>query len=263
MKNKIIYILLTIFILVFIISGSLLIRDLYRSKKEDSANKELSKIVQEAQKEKEDIQEADNKEEEPIYAESGILYQYDKLWQKNHDMAGWLHIDGTNIDYPVMYTPKSPEYYLRRGFNKKYAFSGSLFLGEGWSEKGNYAVIYCHHMKDGTMFGPLYQYKAKKFASEHSIIRFDTLYTENEYEVLGAFYSKIYGINEKGVFRYYQYNDLSDPEVFNEFITQVKSYSLYDTGVTAEYGDKILTLSTCSYHTDNGRFVVVARKKRD
>lgn len=251
MKNKISYFILIVFTILFLFSSGFVIHYLWRSKKERNAYQELSKIVQEAQK------------NDSTYADSGILYQYDKLYQQNPDMVGWLHIDDTTIDYPVMYTPKSPQYYLRKGFNKKYSFSGSLFLGEGWSEKGNYSIIYGHHMKDGTMFGQLYSYKDKEFALEHPIIHFNTLHTENEYEVLGAFYSKIYGTNEKNVFRYYQYNNLENPKVFNEFIEQVKSYSLYNLGITTEYGDQILVLSTCSYHTKNGRFVVVARKKRE
>lgn len=95
------------------------------------------------------------------------------------------------------------------------------------------------------------------------MIRFDTLYERGKYEVMAAFYSKVYDVDEQGVFRYYEYTDLSSPERFQEYVEQVKATALYDTGVTAECGDQLLTLSTCSYHTADGRFVVVAKKEMD
>ncbi len=254
MKKKIMYIALIVFISIFLISGGLLIKDLLRSKKEKSANEKLVQIVHKA---KEEISKGNN-----IATKSGILYQYDKIYKKNNDMIGWIYIEGTNIDYPVMYKENDPEYYLRRGFDKKYAYSGSIFAGEGYSKEKNYVIIYGHNMKDESMFGTLNKYKTKKFAMEHPIIHFDTLTTENEYEIVGAFYSEIYDENKKDVFKYYEYDDLSNKDTFNEFMNKVKENTLYNTGVEAEYGDKIIILSTCSYHTDNGRFAVIAKEKK-
>ena len=79
--------------------------------------------------------------------------------------------------------------------------------------------------------------------------------------MIAAFYSRLYWKSEIGVFRYYQYTDLTDETVFNEFIEQVQAAAIYDTGFSAEYGDELLMLSTCNYHTTDGRFVVVAKKK--
>ena len=100
MNKKAINTILVIFIIIFIISGGLLIKDLLRSKKEIKTNIKLAQIVNISKKEIENIKK-DNKDKSSIYTESGILYQYDKLWQKNNDMIGWIHIDGTNIDYPI------------------------------------------------------------------------------------------------------------------------------------------------------------------
>lgn len=184
------------------------------------------------------------------------------MWEQNHDFAGWLSIEGTKIDYPVMFTPEEPEYYLRKAFDGRYAISGSLFIGEGCEPDGSHVIIYGHHMKDGTMFGSLADYADRDYWVEHPTIRFDTLDSDGEYEIFAAFYSRVYKVNESGVFRYYQYADLSEPERFAEFVAQAQEAALYDTGVTAEYGDKLLTLSTCSYHTSEGRFVVIAVKKQ-
>lgn len=197
----------------------------------------------------------------PTYAESGILYQYDAIYELNNDFAAWLYIPGTEIDYPVMYTPRNEQYYLRKNFEKKYATGGCLFIGKPWDEESNQTIIYGHNMHDGSMFGKLHDYKNKDYALEHKTIRFDTLHETREYEVIAAFYGKVYKVNDTGVFRYYRYTDLSTEKMFNEFIENVKKAALYDTGVDVEFGDRILTLSTCSYYTEAGRFVVVARER--
>ncbi len=197
----------------------------------------------------------------PVYAESGILYQYDAVYELNNDLAGWLYIEGAGIDYPVMYTPKNEQYYLRKNFEKTYATGGCLFIGKTWSEDSNQTIIYGHNMHDGSMFGHLHEYKSKEYALEHSIIHFDTLHETREYEVVAAFYGKVYKVDETGVFRYYRYTDLSTEAKFNEFMKNVRRAAIYDTGVDVQFGDRLLTLSTCSYYTNEGRFVVVARQR--
>ena len=197
----------------------------------------------------------------PVYAESGILYQYDAVYELNNDLAGWLYIEGAGIDYPVMYTPRNEQYYLRKNFEKTYATGGCLFIGKTWSEDSNQTIIYGHNMHDGSMFGHLHEYKSKEYALEHSIIHFDTLHETREYEVVAAFYGKVYKVDETGVFRYYRYTDLSTEAKFNEFMKNVRRAAIYDTGVDVQFGDRLLTLSTCSYYTNEGRFVVVARQR--
>lgn len=188
------------------------------------------------------------------------LPQYAPLYERNADFFGWLSIEGTDIDYPVMYSPDRPEYYLNRAFDGSYSGSGVPFVDAKCPADGNYYLIYGHHMQNKTMFGSLPKYADKSYYEGHPTIRFDTLYEQREYQVIAAFYSRIYGKNEAGVFRYYEYTDLSDQEVFDEYIRHVKTAAIYDTGLSAEYGDELLTLSTCNYHTQDGRFVVVARR---
>ncbi|MBQ3951769.1 MAG: class B sortase, partial [Oscillospiraceae bacterium] len=158
----------------------------------------------------------------PVYAESGILYQYDAVYELNNDLAGWLYIEGAGIDYPVMYTPRNEQYYLRKNFEKTYATGGCLFIGKTWSEDSNQTIIYGHNMHDGSMFGHLHEYKSKEYALEHSIIHFDTLHETREYEVVAAFYGKVYKVDDTGVFRYYRYTDLSTEAKFNEFMKNVR-----------------------------------------
>ncbi len=189
--------------------------------------------------------------------------RYDAVYAQNHDLFGWISIEGTKVDYPVMYTPEDPEHYLHRAFDGSSSQSGVPFLdGDCYEGCGNY-ILYGHHMRNGTMFATLQNYEKKEFWLEHPVIRFDTVREPGEYEVLAGFYARVYRKNEDAVFRYYNYTDLTDKETFDEFMNQVKAAALYDTGVTAEYGDGLLTLTTCSYHTSDGRFVVVAKRKEE
>ena len=259
---------------VFGISTFFAIRDVYRSKTENSANRELSSVVNDLKDEagrhrrrKDDPagsgEETDGEtsEEEDLYTEDGILKYLAPLYEQNSDLAGWLTIPGTTIDYPVMYTPEYIQKYLRMAFNGEWALSGSLFLGEGWSEDNNYAIIYGHHMQDGSMFCNLVDYESLEFAKEHPIVEFDTLREMGDYEVMCACLTQVTG--DPSAFHYYEYTDLRDPEIFAEFFEGVGTEALYFTDVKAEYGDRILVLSTCNYHTDNGRFYIVAVLKAD
>ena len=196
----------------------------------------------------------------PDEAEPVILPEYAAVFEQNNDFYGWLRIDDTPINYPVMHTPNDPQYYLRRAFDKSDAQSGTPFLdGACFEGCGNY-IVYGHHMKNETMFGTLPKYADKEYWEQHRTISFDTLYEHGEYEVIAAFYGKAIAEGDPG-FRYYQYTDLTDPDVFAEYMEQVNAAAIYDTEITAEYGDELITLSTCSYHTTDGRFVVVAKKR--
>ena len=115
-------------------------------------------------------------------------------------------------------------------------------------------------MLDGSLFRSRPKYESKSFWQAHPTIHIDTLYEEGEYEVLAAFYDRVYYTYEN-CFKFYQFIDAADEADFNNAISNFRSKALYDTGVTAAYGDKLITLVTCAYHVEDGRFVVVARKK--
>ena len=120
-------------------------------------------------------------------------------------------------------------------------------------------VIYGHHMNNGSMFADLEKFKSEDFWREHRTIAFHTLTDKNEYEILAAFKTVVY-TNSPDSFRYYRFTDAQSPEEFAAFVEKCKELSLYDTGISAEYGDKLITLSTCEYSRTNGRLVVVAKK---
>lgn len=186
---------------------------------------------------------------------------YAEYFGRNEDMAAWLLIPGMEIDYPVMQTMRDEEYYLRKGFDGKKDTNGCLIMDTDSSldPLGTNIIIHGHNMKSGKMFGTLMDYKDEEFYKEHKNIKLYTEDLEHNYEVVAVFYSQVYKKTDT-VFKFYKFFQADTEEEFQDFYDNIKAMSLYDTGVTAKFGDKFLTLTTCSYHVDNGRFAVVAKE---
>ena len=186
-----------------------------------------------------------------------------RLQEENSDIVGWLEIPNTTINYPVL-QGEDNEYYMYHNYKKQKSKNGSIFLTKDydWSIPSSNLLIYGHNMQNGTMFQELLRYKKEEFYKQHPIIRFTTEKEDAEYEIISAFPSRVYYKSEKNVFRYYYFVNAKNEAEYNEFVKNAKKASLYDIEATAEYGDQLLTLSTCSYHTEDGRFAVVARKRK-
>lgn len=189
-----------------------------------------------------------------------ILPEYQTLYQKNKKLIGWLKIADTIIDYPVMQTSNN-EYYLDHNYNQEYDKNGSLFLDYTCSiyPRSTNLIIYGHHMKSGQMFGQLQKYAKESYYKDHKIIRFDTIYEKGTYEVMYVFRSQVYNVDDL-VFKYYQFINANSGKEFDSYMKEMAEMSLYDTGVKAEFGDSLITLSTCDNSQEDGRFVVVAKK---
>jgi sortase B len=174
----------------------------------------------------------------------------------NGDFRGWLKIDGTDIDYPVVKASgKNQEYYLHRDFDKNYSFSGTPFIGSGCDENSDAFIIYAHNMKSDTMFGRLDDYADSEWALKHKDIVFETSEERRVYRVFAVFQTKIGAENE---YKYYEdVGNFSDSE-YAEITGRLKAKSKTDLGESPTEKTQLLMLSTCSYHTENGRFVVAA-----
>lgn len=200
--------------------------------------------------------------EEEDMLEPVMLQRFEKLYEENHDLAAWLFIEGMSIDYPVMQCGDD-EYYLHHDFYGNEDKYGCLYVRNSADLiSGTNFIIYGHDMKDGSMFGALDLYQKEGFYLEHPMISFDTLYEERTYEIIAVFRSRVYSEKEE-VFKYYEFYQADAQEEFDDFYRNIKELSLYDTGVTAEFGDTFLTLSTCDYYVEDGRFVVVAKRIMD
>lgn len=250
MKKNLYRILLGVFIILFIVSSIFVVRYFLTSSKTKSAYTELSDFVAKGTTSSEVSGET---EENP---KDNRLEAYAELKERNEDFFGWIKIADTNIDYPVMYT-EEPEFYLRKNFEKEYSDAGSVFLDYRYdeNERNNNLLVYGHNMNDGSMFADILKYKKQDYYNEHSVIEFD------EIDKLGKF--QIFAIFEEGTSGGFAYfNDIyySSNYQFKEFIKTLKKKSLYDTGVTPKYGERLLMLSTCETTAGEGRFVVVAKE---
>ena len=196
-------------------------------------------------------------DEEMVAEEAAKAYEkYGALYEQNNDFVGWIQIDGTNINYPVMQTPDNPDYYLKHSFENTWSDYGVSYLDEACViGQSNNLVIYGHHMSNGSMFCDLELYSDPAFCMDHPVIRFDTLSSFGEYEVIAVFR---YNTNQE-TFRYDREVNMDETR-FSWFMEQVHARELFSTGKDASFGDQMLTLSTCEYTYKNGRLVVVARK---
>ncbi len=203
-----------------------------------------------------------------------ILQNMRELYAMNDDMIGWLTIEDTKVDYPVMQTMQDEEYYLNRDFQKKYSSNGCLIMdtdsvvGSGTAandyadgtKPGTNLIIHGHNMKNGEMFGDLDRFKDQDYCDAHSIIRFRTLYEEREYEVISVFLSQVYLKSQTDVFKYYKFFQANTQEEFNDWYDNIRTLSLVDTKARARFGDEFISLSVCAYHVENGRLVVVGKR---
>lgn len=238
------------FLLLFIIFNAYLIYDGVESYRHYRSNERMAELLQDQGSE-------DNTEG----GELQILPKYSAIYEKNNEFAGWIKIPGTMVDYPVMMPKEDNNFYLNHSPEGEKSKYGSIYLDVDTdlaNRKGNY-LLYGHYFRDGNMFGTLEHYKEEGYWKEHPNIQFDTIYEEGNYEIIAVFLSQVYRKNEDA-FKYYQYVDITSKEEFERYVSHIKEQSLYDTGKTAQYGDSLITLSTCDYWTENGRLAVVARK---
>ena len=263
-KDIILDICLVVLLLVAAGSGAYIVRYYYVARTAQNNFDNLKDLM-------DDGQVSDGENDVKITLPSGtddkssvtILKRFEKLYEKNSDLAGWLTIDGTTIDYPVMYTPEDNEYYLHLDFDKNWSDPGTPFIDSHcrpFADRTSNVLIYGHNMKSGIMFRELLQYQNEDFYKEHTTIEFDTLYELGTYEVIAAFKAQIYADGDVDHYHYYEFFNADNKEEFDEYVNFAKSNTAYTIEESAQYGDELITLSTCSSHTDEGRFVVVAKK---
>ena len=191
------------------------------------------------------------------------MLQLESLQKENSDIVAWIEIENTDINYPVLQGSDN-NYYMTHNYKKEETKDGSIFLDKdyNWELPSSNLLIYGHNNQNGTMFQSLLNYKDEKYYKEHPTIRFTTSTEDSTYEIISAFESRVYYKSEQNVFRYYFFINTETEDDYNTYVENAKKASLYDTGKTAKYGDQLMTLSTCSYHTEDGRFAVVAKRSK-
>lgn len=249
LNNKVRITLIIVLFICLICSVSYLIMQNINSNK----NKNLYNELQE------DII-SDKVTEELSQVNSEFIEKVKELQKENADVKGWIRIEDTIINYPILQTTDN-DYYLTHNYKKEKSKYGSIFINTNSNLKdvNSNVIIYGHNMKDGQMFTDLLKYQDKSFYEEHPTIKIVTEESEKQYEIIYVFKSRIFYQDEKNVFRYYKYYSFENENKYNEYINNCKKEQLYDTGKTATYGDQLITLITCEYSQENGRLVVVAK----
>ena len=258
--NKKYKIILLLLIVTLAISSYFIIKEFAENKKEIDIYKDLQEVVIEELSNSNEDDKNSNKEnnEENINSK----YNLENIAKINSDIIGWIKIEGTNIDYPVMQNMQNGDYYLHRNIYKNYSSHGTPYLAEYCNvQYSDNLIIYGHHMNDNSMFAQLDDYKKHSFYESHKFIKFYSYYNgqtlEKTYEIAIVFKTVAY--SEEG-FKYYNYTNFNDIQELNEFLSNCRNLQCYDTGVDIKYGDKLITLSTCEYSQKNGRMVIVAKQ---
>lgn len=208
-------------------------------------------------------QEQTESDTESVPAEPQILDEYAALHAQNPEMVGWISIPDTDIDYPVMQSSaEESDFYLTHDFNKEEDSNGTPFLDarNQYQPRDTNLIIYGHNMKSGLMFGTLKKYLDEDYLEEHRTIKFDTLYEKGTYEIIAVCLAKVEYQDEE-VFRYYNFLNATSEQSFQEYLENITKLSVYDTPIEAEYGDQLLTLSTCNSYTEDGRMFLVAKRR--
>ncbi|MBQ7410103.1 MAG: class B sortase [Clostridia bacterium] len=270
MKEKIRKILFVIFLVIFIISMIYIITYLYTMKKDEKDLSVLQNMMSVKNKEEINntlqIDENENivENNQEISTNLAKVENLKKLQAEYADIVAWLEIENSSINYPVL-QGKDNDYYLYKNYKGVYSRNGSIFLDYRYdfSKENQNFFVYGHNNNDQMMFNELIKYSEEEYYKSHQNISLITNQTVEQYEIVAVFKSEIFNKDVTDVFKYYKYLEFETEEKFNEFINNCKEKSLYKIDKDAEYGDKILTLSTCEYSKPNGRFVVVATLKQE
>ena len=267
MKKVLFVIVVVLLLIAFGVSAFMVGSYLLDGKKQADRNNELAQMVEDARATaptpapmEESVPENTEESTLPVptvVGADGILVEYAGLYELNNDMVGWLEIPNTKLKYPVMQTPDEANYYLYRDFDKEDSNWGAVYAWEkaDINKPSDNITMFGHNMRDGSMFATLNNYENQYFWEDNSLVVFNTLYEYHTYKIFAVF--KTEATLGKG-FSYHQFVDAQNAEEFNEFVSTCKELALYDTGITPVYGDKLICLSTCAYHTENGRLVVAA-----
>lgn len=238
-------------IIIFITSISFIIYNIYNQSKNEKINEEVQEFIS-----------TNNDNNNSNKENTERIQKVKELQKENADIIGWLEIEDSNINYPVL-QGEDNSYYMTHNYKKEYSVDGSIFLDKDydWNIPSTNLLLYGHNNRGSKeMFVDLMNYKDENYYKEHKTIKFTTNEEDAEYEIISVFLSRVYYKHETNVFRYYYFINAADEQEFNNYVENSKKASLYNIDATAEYGDQLLTLSTCEFSQEDGRLAVVARK---
>jgi sortase B len=241
MKRTITIIFLIAFSVVALVYGYKVVNEYHENKVQEAQFEEIAQFV----------------DDDTVTCDDNYSNKLDELYSQNNDFVGMIKIPDTNINYPVMQTKSNPNYYLRRNFNKEYSSYGTPYIQSNCDiDNSDNVIVFGHNMKTKAMFHDLTLYADYDFYNEHKYIYFSTKDNDYTYEIIAV----IKAVADNSDFDYLSFVNASDEKEYQEYVDNCKNLSLFDTKLSATYGDKLLTLSTCEYSKTNGRMVIVAKR---
>ena len=246
MPKKAIPYLIGILLVIFVFSGIMIVLDLSREQKQIEEFKELAALVAPEMKAETASPAVGRTDGEAV----PTLRNLQPLFEKNEDCIGWICIEDTAVNYPVMHTPMDPERYLNRNFEKAYSTAGVPFLEGICGEACDNLILYGHNMRNGTMFSQVTEYRDPEFAAAHPVIQLETAQGLKEYTVFAV-------VQLKDTDDWYGFHQAAHSTEFDQMVATMQERSLYDSGLTPQYGQQLLTLSTCYGSAKNDRIVVI------
>lgn len=204
----------------------------------------------------------------------GILDEYVELYKENKDIIGWIEIEGTAVNYPIMQQKDTNKYYLSHNFYKEESRSGCIVADYRNTITATYrpanTILYGHNMASGAFFASILNYKPYydrlDYYSEHPVINMDTIYEKGKYKIFAAMLVNV-DKEDGDVFYYCLSRTFKNKGQFNTYIGNILDRSaFFNPDVPVTYGDEIITLSTCDFSmgmNKNLRWVVFARRVRD
>lgn len=242
--------LTVVFLLLFLVSSSMLFFDWYEGYIVQRDNDALKDLINSGTTD---------------YGEDDIIERYRSLYELNNDFAGWIKIDDTPIDHVVV--KRDNDFYVRRDFYGKDNRNGTIFIEQTCeiNPKGQIIIIYGHNMasKDEKMFTSLRNYRDVDYYRQHPIIKFDTLYEECSYKIFGVVLMDSAPNPPYAEDEFFLFSNFADDDAFMNYIAEIRDCSYLDIPVEVTAEDKIIALVTCSYVFDDARYVIFAREVRE
>lgn len=260
MKKAISLIIIILLIAIIVVSSICLYKELNERKIQNEEYENIIMLFENVSENDENQFRSENKSEADNLSfeekESSKSYNFDSIKNINSDVVGWIKIDGTKVNYPIMQSNNDNNYYLHRNIYKEYSSIGSIFTPNICNLKtDDNIILYGHHIKDGSMFGSLTKYKNYNYYKEHKYIKLmNDECSFSEYEIIAIIVTNV------SDFKYYGFTKAENQNQYNNYIKDCQNMSIYETGVQANYGDKLITLITCEYSQNNGRMIIVAKK---
>ena len=264
-KRIILVLLILIFAFVFAYSGFVLLREYTMRERDSKTFDDLADLIllpevsedtlrDDSSSSESSFDENESTESDDI-ADAELVVVHKRNLQpiisKNSDCLGWIYIEDSAVDYPVMHTPNDPEKYINLSFDWKYSAYGVPFMDYRCHENCDNIILYGHNMKDGSMFATVRRFMDEDFFYSHPQIEFETVDGCKTYSVFAI-------VSLKSADSWYSYHDFNDKATFEENVKKMRAKSLYKNDVEVEFGKKIITLSTCYGAARDDRIIVLA-----